>query len=127
MPNVSLLPGEKDYVWEDLIAATDRGVAILGDGSFSIDQQRYNSQFGGQLFYEVKNGKVVGMLKDVAYQIRTPEFWSAMDMIGGKRSYLLGGAFGDAKGQPTQANAVTHGCVPTRHRNMNVINTGRKA
>jgi TldD protein len=127
MPNVSLLPGEQDYVWDDLIAATDRGIAIIGDGSFSIDQQRYNSQFGGQLFYEVRNGKVVGMLKDVAYQIRTPEFWSSMDMIGGKPSYLLGGAFGDAKGQPTQANAVSHGCVPTRHRNMNVINTGRKA
>ncbi len=88
MPNVSLLPGEKDHVWEDLIAATDNGIAIIGDGSFSIDQQRYNAQFGGQVFYEIKGGKIVGMLKDVAYQIRTPEFWGAMDMIGGQRSYL---------------------------------------
>ena len=56
------------------------------------------------------------MLKDVAYQIRTPEFWDALDMIGGKRSYLLGGAFGDGKGQPAQSNAVVHGCVPTRFR-----------
>ncbi|MGI8508484.1 MAG: TldD/PmbA family protein, partial [Gemmatimonadaceae bacterium] len=74
MPNVSLLPGEKDNKWEDLIAATDRGIAIMGDGSFSIDQQRYNAQFGGQLFYEIKGGKIVGMLKDVAYQMRTPDF-----------------------------------------------------
>jgi TldD protein len=127
MPNVSLLPGEQDYVWEDLIAATDRGIAIVGDGSFSIDQQRYNSQYGGQLFYEVRNGRITGMLKDVAYQIRTPEFWNSMDMIGGPRSYKLGGAFGDAKGQPTQSNAVSHGCVPSRFRGVNVINTGRTA
>jgi TldD protein len=127
MPNVSLLPGEKDLVWDDLIAATDRGIAIIGDGSFSIDQQRYNAQFGGQVFYEIKGGKIVGMLKDVAYQLRTPEFWNSMDMIGGKRSYELGGAFGDGKGQPSQSNAVSHGCVPTRFRQVNVLNTGRKA
>jgi TldD protein len=127
MPNVSLLPGTKDLMYEDLIAATDRGIAIVGDGSFSIDQQRYNAQFGGQLFYEIKGGKIVGMLKDVAYQMRTPEFWNSMDMLGGKRSYFLGGAFNDGKGQPSQSNAVSHGCVPTRFRNVNVINTGRKA
>ena len=127
MPNVSLLPGEKDTVWEDLIAATDAGIAIIGDGSFSIDQQRYNAQFGGQVFYEIKGGKIVGMLKDVAYQMRTPDFWKSMDMIGGPRSYHLGGANGDAKGQPAQSNAVSHGCVPARFHQINVINTGRTA
>jgi TldD protein len=125
MPNVSLLPGDKDLGWDDLIAATDRGIAIIGDGSFSIDQQRYNAQFGGQVFYEIKGGKIVGMLKDVAYQIKTPEFWASLDMIGGPKSYFLGGAFGDAKGQPVQVNAVSHGSPVTRFRNVNVINTGR--
>ncbi len=127
MPNINLLPGAADTVWEDLIAATDRGIAIQGNGSFSVDQQRYNAQFGGQVFYEIKGGKIVGMLKDVAYQIRTPEFWRSMDMIGGPRSYWMGGANGDAKGQPAQSNAVSHGCVPTRHKQVNVINTGRTA
>ncbi len=127
MPNVSLLPGEKDLSFEDIIAATDRGIAIVGDGSFSIDQQRYNAQFGGQLFYEIRGGKIVGMLKDVAYQIRTPEFWNAIDMLGGKSSYQLWGAFGDGKGQPAQSNAISHGCPPTRHRQINVINTGRQS
>jgi TldD protein len=127
MPNVSLLPGAQDHVWEDLIAATDRGIAIIGNGSFSIDQQRYNAQFGGQVFYEVRGGKIVGMLKDVAYQMRSPDFWNSLDMIGGKRSYFLGGANGDAKGQPSQSNAVSHGCVPSRFRQVNVINTGRTA
>jgi TldD protein len=125
MPNVSLLPGAEDRSWDDLIAATDRGIAIVGNGSYSIDQQRYNAQFGGQVFYEIRGGKIVGMLKDVAYQIRTPDFWNSLDMIGGKSSYLLGGTSNDGKGQPGQGNAVSHGCVPSRFRQVNVINTGR--
>jgi TldD protein len=127
MPNVSVLPGEQERSLDDLVAATDRGILILGDGSFSIDQQRYNAQFGGQLFYEIKGGKVAGMLKDVAYQIRTPDFWNSLDMLGGKASYRLGGSFFDGKGQPGQVNAVSHGTPPCRFRQVNVINTGRKA
>jgi TldD protein len=127
MPNVSLMPGSDNRSWDDMIAATDSGIAIIGDGSFSIDQQRYNAQFGGQLFYEIKGGKIVGMLKDVAYQIRTPEFWNSMDMIGGRNGYEVWGSFFDGKGQPGQVNAVSHGSVPARFRNVNVINTGRKA
>jgi TldD protein len=127
MPNVSLLPGSKEQSFEDIIAATDRGIAIIGDGSFSIDQQRYNAQFGGQVFHEIKGGKIVGMLKDVAYQMRTPDFWNSMDMIGGPKSYFMGGTFFDGKGQPPQVNSVSHGVVPSRFRNINVINTGRKA
>lgn len=127
MPNVSLLPGERDLSWDDLIAATDRGIAIVGDGSFSIDQQRYNAQFGGQLFYEIRGGRIAGMLKDVAYQLRTPDFWNSMDMIGGRSSWQVGGSFFDGKGQPGQINAVSHGSPPARFRNVNVINTGRRA
>jgi TldD protein len=127
MPNVSLMPGAKDSSWEDLIAATDKGIGIVGDGSFSIDQQRYNAQFGGQVFYEIKGGKIAGMLKDVAYQMKTPDFWNSMDMIGGKSSYMMGASFFDGKGQPGQVGSVSHGCVPARFRNINVINTGRKA
>lgn len=125
MPNVSLLPGEPDLMAEDLIAATDRGIYILGRGAYSIDHQRYNFQFGGQVFYEIRGGRTVGMLKDVTYQARTPEFWNSMDLIGGRRSYFIGGSFNDGKGQPGQSNAVSHGCVPARFRNVNVINTGR--
>ena len=126
MPNVSLLPGDKPLSWDDLIAATDNGIAIIGDGSFSIDQQRYNAQFGGQVFYEVKGGKITGRLKDVAYQLRTPDFWSSMDLIGGAATYELHGALNDGKGQPGQSNAAGHGAVPARFRQQNVINTGRR-
>jgi TldD protein len=125
MPNINLLPHpERDVPLEELISGVRRGILIDGDGSFSIDQQRYNAQFGGQVFHEIRDGRVVGMLKDVAYQIRTPEFWNSVDLIGGESTYFLGGAFNDGKGQPSQSNAVSHGCVPTRHRGVNVINTG---
>jgi TldD protein len=127
MPNVSIRPGARDLTRDDLVAATDNGILIVGDGSFSIDQQRYNAQFGGQTFYEIKGGKVTGMLKDVAYQIRTPDFWRSLDMLGGRRGYALGGSFFDGKGQPGQVNAVSHGSPAARFRNVNVINTGRKA
>jgi TldD protein len=125
MPNVSLLPGEQNLKLDDLIAATDKGIYIIGRGSYSIDQQRYNFQFGGQAFYEIRGGKVVGMLKDVAYQARTTDFWNSLDMLGGRESYLLNGTFNDGKGQPSQSNAVSHGCPPARFRGVNVINTGR--
>jgi TldD protein len=128
MPNVSLQPaeGSKNISADDLIADVQDGIYIEGDGSFSIDQQRYNFQFGGQVFWEIKNGKKVGLLRDVAYQSRTPDFWNACDGVGSKEHYHLGGAFNDGKGEPGQVNAVSHGCPPARFRKINVINTGRK-
>ncbi len=125
MPNISLMPGAKDIGLDDIIAATDRGIVIKNRGSWSIDHQRYNFQFSGQIYYEVKGGKIVGMLKDVAYQANTPTFWNSMDMIGGQKSYWLGGSFGDGKGEPSQSNSVSHGCVPARFRNVNIVSTGR--
>ena len=125
MPNVSIVPDQRvDRSWDDLIAATDKGIAMIGRASYSIDQQRYNAQFGAQICYEVRGGKIVGQLKDVAYVMRTPEFWNSIDLIGGKSSYELGGTFNDGKGQPGQANAVSHGCPPCRFKDINVINTG---
>jgi TldD protein len=115
MPNINLMPHpERDVSLEELVDGVERGIMIDGRGSFSIDQQRYNSQYGGQIFREIRNGRVEGMLKDVAYQIRTPEFWNAMDLCGGESTYEMYGTIGDAKGQPAQSNAVTHGCPATR-------------
>lgn len=128
MPNINLLPHpERDVSEEELIEGVENGILIDGDGSFSIDQQRYNSQYGGQTYYEIKNGRITGMLKDVAYQIRTPEFWNSMDLIGGESTYFIGGSFGDGKGQPAQSNSISHGCPCTRHRDVTIINTGRRA
>jgi len=126
MPNVSLQPGKQKLSVDDLIKNVEKGIYIIGDGSFSIDQQRYNFQFGGQTFYEIKDGKIVGMLNDVAYQANTQEFWNSCTAIADESDYRLGGAFNDGKGQPSQSNAVSHGCATTRFNGINVINTARK-
>jgi TldD protein len=128
MPNVNLLPNAaRDVSVDELVADVKDGILIDGDGSFSIDQQRYNAQFGGQVFREIKDGKITGPLKDVAYQMRTPEFWNSMDGLGGRGTYFIGGSFFDGKGQPSQVNAVNHGSPAARFRRVNVINTGRRA
>ena len=121
----SLLPGEEGYSLQDIIEATDNGILIIGRGSYSIDQQRYNFQFGGQAFFEIKGGRLTRMLKDLAYQGTTPEFWNSLDMLGGAETYELGGTFGDSKGQPAQANAVSHGCPPARFRGVSVIDPSK--
>jgi TldD protein len=125
MPNVSLKAGTEKLTPQELISKVEKGIYIVGDGSYSIDQQRYNFQFGGQLFYEIKNGKITGMLKDVAYQSNTQEFWNACTAICDDRDYRLGGSFFDGKGQPGQVSAVSHGSSTTRFNGVNVINTGR--
>ncbi len=126
MPNVSLQPGTKPLTPDEMIKGVEKGVYIIGNGSFSIDQQRYNFQFGGQLFYEIKDGAIVGMLRDVAYQSNTQEFWNSCVAICDKRDYALGGSFRDGKGQPSQSSAVSHGSSTTRFNKVNVINTARK-
>lgn len=123
MPNVSLLPGEDEVTLDDIVAGTDRGLLFVGRGSYSIDQQRYNFQFGGQTCYEIRNGARVRLVRDAAFQGRTPEFWNALDMLGGPHTYELGGTFYDGKGQPGQVNAVSHGCPVARFRGVNVLNT----
>jgi TldD protein len=126
MPNVSLQPGAAKLSVDDIIKDVKKGIYIIGDGSFSIDQQRYNFQFGGQMFYEIKDGKIVGMLKDVAYQAINQEFWNSLVAIADESDYRLGGAFNDGKGQPSQSNAVSHGSSTARFNGVNVINTARK-
>ena len=125
MANVSLQAGKDKLSVADMVKDVENGIYIIGDGSFSIDQQRYNAQFGGQLFYEIKNGRITGMLEDVAYQIRTPEFWNACAAICDASDYRLGGTFNDGKGQPSQSSAVSHGSSTTRFNGVNVINTAR--
>jgi len=126
MPNVSLAAGKKQLTPDEMIKDVKKGIYIVGRGSFSIDQQRYNFQFGGQLYYEIKNGKIVNPLEDVAYQSNTQEFWNACTAMCDERDWRMGGSFFDGKGQPAQVSAVSHGSSTTRFNAVNVINTARK-
>jgi TldD protein len=125
MPNVSLAPGKDPYSVKQMIKDVEKGIYIAGRGSYSIDQQRYNFQFGGTVFYEIKNGAIAGMLNDVAYQSNTQEFWNSCSKICDESDYRLFGSFFDGKGQPSQVSAVSHGSATTRFNGINVINTGR--
>jgi TldD protein len=126
MPNVSLQPGKAPLTPAQMVKDVEKGIYIFGRGSYSIDQQRYNFQFGGQLFYEIKNGEIVGPLRDVAYQSNTQEFWNSCAAICDSADYTIGGSFFDGKGQPSQASAVSHGSATTRFNKVNVLNTARK-
>jgi TldD protein len=105
----------------------DRGIYVVGDKSWSIDMQRYNFQFTAQRFYEIRNGRLVGQLRDVAYQATTTDFWGSLEAVGGPQTYVLGGAFNCGKAQPGQIAAVSHGCPATLFRGVNVLNTQRES
>ncbi|MBL9018893.1 MAG: TldD/PmbA family protein [Myxococcales bacterium] len=126
MPNISLAPSPRERSLDEIIAATDDGVLVAGRGSWSIDHQRLNFQFGGQTFWEIKRGKKTRMLRDVAYQANTIDFWNACDLIGGKASWQLHGSFSDGKGEPSQSNSVSHGCPPARFRQQTILSTNRR-
>jgi TldD protein len=119
MPNVHVDPGPAGSPTPDeIIADTKDGVVIDGRGSYSIDQQRYNGQFGGNAFWEVKNGKKTRMVSNVTYNAITTDFWGNLDAISGKDSWEMHGTGGDAKGQPTQTNSISHGSPYLRIRKI---------
>jgi TldD protein len=123
MANVSLQPGPEDLSTDDLISRVQDGVYIVGDKSWSIDMQRYNFQFTGQRFFRIRDGKLDGQLRDVAYQATTTDFWGSMEAVGGQSTWRLGGAFNCGKAQPGQVAAVSHGCPSALFRGINVLNT----
>jgi TldD protein len=123
MPNVSLQPADDGPSLEDLISGVERGILIKGDKSWSIDMQRFNFQFTGQQFHRIEHGRLVGQLRDVAYQATTTDFWSSMSAVGGPHTYVLGGALNCGKGQPGQVAPVSHGSPAALFRGVNVLNT----
>jgi TldD protein len=119
MPNVHVDAGPAGSPTpEEIIADTKDGVLIDGRGSYSIDQQRYNGQFGGNAFWEVKNGKKTRMVSNVTYNAITTDFWGNLDAVSGKEFWRMFGTGGDAKGQPTQTNSISHGSPWLRIRKI---------
>ena len=123
MANVSLQPGVDDRTADDLIGEVDDGLYVVGDKSWSIDQQRYNFQFTAQRFYRIRHGRLAGQVKDAAYQGRTPDFWASLAALGGRRTWVLGGAVNCGKAQPGQVAPVSHGAPTALFRDVNVLST----
>src|ERR1035437_4054616 len=120
MTNVSILPGEKPLSLEQLIAATDQGIYMETNKSWSIDDKRYNFQFGCEIAWEIKHGKRVRMLKNPSYSGMTTEFWNSMDAICSRDEWTLWGTPNCGKGQPQQVVGTGHGASPARFRNIRV-------
>ncbi|SEH74415.1 TldD protein [Mycolicibacterium rutilum] len=127
MANVSLEPAAEDVSTADLIACVEDGLYIVGDKSWSIDMQRYNFQFTGQRFFRIRDGRLDGQVRDVAYQATTTDFWGSMEAVGGPSTWRLGGAFNCGKAQPGQVAAVSHGCPSALFRGVSVLNTVAEA
>ncbi|MCB0914201.1 MAG: TldD/PmbA family protein [Actinobacteria bacterium] len=124
MPNVSLQPATAGPSVEALVGGVTDGLLVVGDKSWSIDMNRRNFQFTAQRFYRIRNGTLVGQVKDIAYQSDTLTFWNSLVALGGPQSYVLGGALNCGKGQPGQVAAVSHGCPAAVFEQVNVLQTG---
>jgi TldD protein len=118
MTNLHLEPGEGSL--EDLIAGVDEGVFLQTNKSWSIDDKRLNFQFGTQIAWEIKGGKLGRMLRDATYTGRTPVFWGSLDAVAGPDEWRLHGLTNCGKGQPGQSAHVSHGASPARFRNVQV-------
>jgi TldD protein len=124
IPNLGLEPGKSGgshtATLAEMIADTQEGILIDGIGSYSIDQQRRNFQFGGDAFWKIENGQVVGMLKNVTYHSMTTEFWNSIDAIAPEAELEQCGTNMCGKGEPMQIAQMTHACVPVRVQNIHV-------
>jgi len=120
MTNVSILPAKDPLSREQLIASTDDGVYMETNRSWSIDDKRYNFQFGCELGWEIKNGKRTRMLKNPSYSGITTEFWNSMDAICSRDEWVLWGIPHCGKGQPQQVMGTGHGASPARFRGVKV-------
>ena len=123
MANVSLQPDPDGPDVDGLISQVEDGLYIVGDRSWSIDMQRYNFQFTGQRFHRIRNGRLAGQVRDVAYQATTTDFWNSMRAVGGPQTWELGGAFNCGKAQPGQVAAVSHGCPAALFEGVRILNT----
>ena len=127
MTNISILPGETPLTLEQLIADTDDGIYMETNKSWSIDDKRYNFQFGCEIGWEIKKGKRGRMLKNPSYSGITTEFWNSMDAICSRDEWTLWGTPNCGKGQPQQVMGTGHGASPARFRAIKVGSAYRGA
>jgi TldD protein len=118
MTNLHIEPGEGTL--EELLADVDDGVYMETNRSWSIDDKRLNFQFGTQIAWEIKQGKLGRMLRDATYTGITPEFWGSLDAVAGRDDWKLYGLTNCGKGQPGQSAHVSHGAAPARFRRVQV-------
>ncbi len=118
MTNVGILPGGSSL--EEMVAATDDGILMGPNRSWSIDDKRLNFQFGCEIAWEIKNGVRTRILRNPTYTGIGPTFWASLDMLGGPDEWVFWGTPHCGKGQPIQVGHTGHHCVPGRFRDVRV-------
>jgi TldD protein len=118
MTNLHLEPGEGSF--DDLLADVDDGIFMCTNKSWSIDDKRLNFQFGTQIAWEIKGGRLGRIFRDATYMGVTPKFWAGLDAVAGPEEWKLYGLTNCGKGQPGQHAHVSHGTSPGRFRNVQV-------
>jgi len=119
MTNVSLMPGDAGTL-DDLIADTGDGIYMETNRSWSIDDKRLNFQFGTQIAWEIRGGRLGAMLRNPTYTGMTPEFWGSCDAVCSASEWRIWGTPNCGKGQPGQIGHTGHGAAPARFRNVRV-------
>jgi TldD protein len=118
MTNISIEPREGTLA--DIIADTGDGVFMSTNTSWSIDDKRVNFQFGCEIGWRIRGGKLVEMYRNPNYTGITTEFWRSCDAVGGREDWTLWGTPNCGKGQPGQIARVGHGAAPARFRGVQV-------
>jgi TldD protein len=118
MTNVNLEPGT--WTLDDLIADTRDGIHMITNRSWSIDDKRYNFQFGTEVGYEIRNGKRGRLLKNCTYTGITPEFWNRCDAVCDAADWEIWGTPNCGKGQPSQTMRTAQGASSARFRDIQV-------
>jgi TldD protein len=120
MTNISILPGEKPLTLDQLVAGVDDGIFMQTNRSWSIDDKRYNFQFGCEIGWEIKGGKLGRMFKNPSYSGITTEFWNSMEAICSRDQWTLWGTPNCGKGQPMQTMGTGHGAAPARFKDVKI-------
>ena len=118
MTNINLEPGQWDF--DELIKDTKDGIMVDSNKSWSIDDKRLNFQFGTEMAWRIRNGKIEGLVKNAVYTGITPEFWGRCDAVCGKKFWHIWGIPSCGKGEPMQVAHVAHGAAPARFRKVRV-------
>jgi TldD protein len=119
MTNVSIAPGAGGSL-ADLIAATEDGLYLETNRSWSIDDRRLHFQFGTEVGRLIKDGELAGLVRNPTYAGITPQFWGAMDAVCSEQAWTVHGLLNCGKGEPGQVMRVSHGAAPARFRDVQV-------
>jgi TldD protein len=122
-PNLVMTPGTSTDSFADLVAATPRGIALMGSG---VNMDFQSRDGGGQGFMrQIVNGKLGAIIVGGGFLFDSMQFWKNLHAVGGAASQVLFPG-GEVKGQPSQHASHSVAAVPGIIKEMAIIDIRRK-